>query len=412
MTDPIVSNAEKHAALENILKSSEFEKSETNQRLLQYLFDASLKGESKKEMTIALEFFNKNSSFDSSEDPSVRVYISKLRKMLDYYYKSSGVNDIFKLQIPKGHYDIVFIKKDKPKPLKSNNKIRFISLLVVIIVLSIVIILQTLNNQNNFDQQLNKISNSLIWSEFLQNDKPILLVLGDYYFLFEYSQEIDQRLFIRDPKINSNQDLDIYLEKYPNKKDVLFPLEFSYLRPSSALSLIQILPILEKSENEIITKLASELVWSDIENSNVIYIGPIKNMNILRKLLEKLNLSFKSNPLDSDHSRLYLHDDSGKIQNIFEPTSKNQEESYRDFGIISKIRSSKNSVIMFIIGFDELAIMKAVRMVTDPNFETLLKNDFVKDEIQSPFYFNMIFGVEGFRRTDLSYEVKHFTVLP
>lgn len=412
MTDPIVSNAEKHAALEKILKSSEFEKSETNQRLLQYLFDASLKGESKKEMTIALEFFNKNSSFDSSEDPSVRVYISKLRKMLDYYYKSSGVNDIFKLQIPKGHYDIVFIKKDKPKPLKSNNKIRFISLLVVIIVLSIVIILQTLNNQNNFDQQLNKISNSLIWSEFLQNDKPILLVLGDYYFLFEYSQEIDQRLFIRDPKINSNQDLDIYLEKYPNKKDVLFPLEFSYLRPSSALSLIQILPILEKSENEIITKLASELVWSDIENSNVIYIGPIKNMNILRKLLEKLNLSFKSNPLDSDHSRLYLHDDSGKIQNIFEPTSKNQEESYRDFGIISKIRSSKNSVIMFIIGFDELAIMKAVRMVTDPNFETLLKNDFVKDEIQSPFYFNMIFGVEGFRRTDLSYEVKHFTVLP
>ncbi len=412
MTDPIVSNAEKHAALEKILKSSEFEKSETNQRLLQYLFDASLKGESKKEVTIALEFFNKDSSFDSSEDPSVRVYISKLRKMLDYYYKSSGVNDIFKLQIPKGHYDIVFIKKDKPKPLKSNNKIRFISLLVVIVVLSIVIILQTLNNQNNFDQQLNKISNSLIWSEFLQNDKPILLVLGDYYFLFEYSQEIDQRLFIRDPKINSNQDLDIYLEKYPNKKDVLFPLEFSYLRPSSALSLIQILPILEKSENEIITKLASELVWSDIENSNVIYIGPIKNMNILRKLLEKLNLSFKSNPLDSDHSRLYLHDDSGKIQNIFEPTSKNQEESYRDFGIISKIRSSKNSVIMFIVGFDELAIMKAVRMVTDPNFETLLKNDFVKDEIQSPFYFNMIFGVEGFRRTDLSYEVKHFTVLP
>ncbi len=412
MTDPIVSNAEKHAALENILKSSEFEKSETNQRLLQYLFDASLKGESKKEVTIALEFFNKDSSFDSSEDPSVRVYISKLRKMLDYYYKSSGVNDIFKLQIPKGHYDIVFIKKDKPKPLKSNNKIRFISLLVVIIVLSIVIIFQTLNNQSSLDQQLDKISNSLIWSEFLQNDKPILLVLGDYYFLFEYSQEIDQRLFIRDPKINSNQDLDIYLEKYPNKKDVLFPLEFSYLRPSSALSLIQILPILEKSENEIITKLASELVWSDIENSNVIYIGPIKNMNILRKLLEKLNLSFKSNPLDSDHSRLYLHDDSGKIQNIFEPTSKNQEESYRDFGIISKIRSSKNSVIMFIVGFDELAIMKAVRMVTDPNFETLLKNDFVKDEIQSPFYFNMIFGVEGFRRTDLSYEVKHFTVLP
>jgi len=397
---------EKEKALDNIFQSPEFIRSENSRKLLQYLFDASLKGESKKEITIALEFFNKDSKFDPSEDPSIRVYISKLRKKIDYFYKSAGINEVIRLQIPKGHYDVSFEKVSSPSS-KKHKSLLYFSYSIIIVLLILLVFLWfgkiPIHNENS-----NLFNDSPIWSDFLQNEKPTLLVLGDYYFLYEYSQEYDQRLFIRNPKINSSQDLSIFLNKYKNKKNVLHPLEFTYLRPSNSLSLLEILPIFSNSNTEITLKLASELTWSDIDNSNVIYIGPFKSMWILMKLMEKINLSFYSNPLDDGHGKLLLSDDTGKIINEFEGTSKNQEELYRDYGIISKIKGSKNNSILFLMGFDELAIMKAVRTVTDPNFEVILKNDLLKDDIPKQLYFNLIFETEGFRRTDFVAEVKYF----
>ena len=407
-TNNIITETEQNETIERILASQEFKNSPKNQDLLKYLFNAYKEGEEKKEITIALEFFRKSTDFDPTSDSSVRVYISKLRKKIEYFNKTAGLVEKIKLQIPKGHYNLLFVHSDSITPLVKKNRTLIPILLSTIVLLLITTIFLSNEYFSSSPKIENHFSNNPVWAEFVNSSKSTILVLGDYYFLYKFDDKVENRLFIRNTKINSLNDLNNYVEKYTEEKNKLFPLEFTYLRPSCSFSLLHILPIFNSSSVKMIPKLASELTWSDIENSNLIYIGPFKNMNILDKLLEKLNLSFQSNLFSEGHSTLYLNDDDGNVLSEFEPTSKSQEESYLDFGVLAKFKGSKDNTIMFILGFDELAIMAAVKVITDPNFDTIRSNDSDKTEIQQPYYFNMIFEAEGFRRTNLSYKVKYF----
>ena len=61
--------------LSKIIGSDAFQRSDTLRRLLQYLTEASLKGEHPKEFTVGLDVFNQK-----AEDPAsskVRVYVYK-----------------------------------------------------------------------------------------------------------------------------------------------------------------------------------------------------------------------------------------------------------------------------------------------------------------------------------------------
>ena len=407
-TNSIITENEQNETIEKILVSQEFKNSPKNQDLLKYLFNAYKEGEEKKEITIALEFFRKSTDFDPTSDSSVRVYISKLRKKIEYYNKTAGLAENFKLQIPKGQYNLLFTHSDSITPLVKKNRSIIPILLGIIVILLITIIFLSNQYFSSSPKIESQFSNNPVWAEFVNSSKPTILVFGDYYFLYEFDEKIYNRLFIRNTKINSLDDLNNYVERYPEKKNKLFPLEFTYLRPSSSFSLLHILPLFNSSSVKMIPKLASELTWSDIENSNLIYIGPFKNMHILDKLLEKLNLSFNSNPFSKGHSTLYLNDEDGNVLSEFEATSKSQEESYLDFGVLAKFKGSKDNTIMFILGFDELAIMSAVTTITDTNYEAIKNNDPDKTEIKQPYYFNMIFETEGFRRTNLSYKVRYF----
>ena len=85
----IITETEQNETVEKILSSQEFINSPKNRALLKYLFDAYKKGEEKKEITIALEFFHKSTDFDPTSDSSVRVYISKLRKKIEYFNREN-----------------------------------------------------------------------------------------------------------------------------------------------------------------------------------------------------------------------------------------------------------------------------------------------------------------------------------
>ncbi len=62
------------------------EKSETSQRLLRYLAERGLRGETPKEMEIAIDVFGRDASFNSAEESLVRVAVRGLRLRLHDYY--------------------------------------------------------------------------------------------------------------------------------------------------------------------------------------------------------------------------------------------------------------------------------------------------------------------------------------
>ena len=82
------------------------------QDFLKYLVDVSERGESPKELTIAIDFFGKDKNFDPAVDSSVRAYVSNLRKKLEHYYLTLGQADEIQVELPKGEYCIEFIQRE------------------------------------------------------------------------------------------------------------------------------------------------------------------------------------------------------------------------------------------------------------------------------------------------------------
>ena len=58
-------------------------------KLFDYLAGRAVAGLSAKEIEIAVDVFGKDANFDVSQDALVRVYIHKLRKLLEEFYDSS-----------------------------------------------------------------------------------------------------------------------------------------------------------------------------------------------------------------------------------------------------------------------------------------------------------------------------------
>lgn len=396
----------KNSILEKILDSPDFSHAERYRDLLKYLFEASIKGIQLKQTTIAIDFFGKDSNFIPGEDPIVRVYIGNLRKKLDHFYLTEGKNEKARLSIPKGHYDVIFTEyHDKKIPLPKTPKRLLINgvFLIIILLLSIFIIhLWNGNKELTNKYQIVK-NNNPIWAEILTNNKPIIIVLGDYFFLYQSRETSNYKAYIRYGEINSIKDYNQYIKTYPEMGKKISPLNFTYLRPSISLSLTEIIPILKSSGNDITVKLASELTWADINNHNVIYIGSFKTTYILDEILNSNNVDIQVRP-----PKLIISSSKQESQTTFVADLPDQGQRHLDYGLLVKTKASADNIIMFVLGFDEVGIMASTKKLTDPGLITLLENDYQNNKIQKPFYFKIVLETQGFRRTEFTSDIKYF----
>lgn len=94
------------AQLERILGSAAFQMPARARRFLEFVVNETLEGRRDylKAFTIAQEVFGRDTSFDSQNDPCVRIEAGRLRRELERYYLLAGANDPVIIVIPKGGY--------------------------------------------------------------------------------------------------------------------------------------------------------------------------------------------------------------------------------------------------------------------------------------------------------------------
>ena len=109
-----VSTETQRAELQIVLQSQLFSRSPALARLLSYLCEKALAGESSniKEFSVAVDVFGRDESFDQDSDSIVRVEANRLRKRLAEYYAGEGAAHSIRITIPVGKYVPVFEERE------------------------------------------------------------------------------------------------------------------------------------------------------------------------------------------------------------------------------------------------------------------------------------------------------------
>ncbi len=102
----VVGEDEIRLALEGVLTSQTFSRSQQLSRLLKYLCDSLLAHGADRlaEYSIGVEALGRAADFDPTQDAAVRVEMHRLRRRLRDYYSGEGAGDIVRIEIPPGRY--------------------------------------------------------------------------------------------------------------------------------------------------------------------------------------------------------------------------------------------------------------------------------------------------------------------
>ena len=105
--------------LERILASKGFQSAGRLSRLLRYVTEKTLAGESEqlKEYAVGVEVFDRDPSYDPRVDSIVRVEAGRLRARLDEYYANDGAASPLRITLPKGGYVAHFGTSSPPEPV-------------------------------------------------------------------------------------------------------------------------------------------------------------------------------------------------------------------------------------------------------------------------------------------------------
>lgn len=395
--------SDKNDALEKILKSQEFKYSRKHKDLLKHLAHSSIHGETLNEYSIAIDVFNKNADFNPSNDTTVRVNVHHLRKKLEKYYQKEGRHDKYRLVIPKGHYEVI-IKKNVKTPgniRKHWRSILELGLLAVVIVQAIWLfpVLRKGKTSSNLFSLFKKDSAStFIWSGYIKTNKQNLIALGEVFWFSEYLKDSNQWVKCMQSKIYTTADLEAYQQQYPNKiikRDISVP----YFAMNSVWPLPYVLAPLIKNNANFRLQRASLLSPRDLKETNIIFLGYYKSLGIFDEILSKMKFSFDEK---QDAIRVISADDQ-KVRTLYrEGTAKGFHE---DYCIVDKIPGPRKNTIMILTSFRATGITGAAQYLSQQRTIEILKKRFIAKYKKIPPYFEILFKVTGYNRSNLSCEI-------
>ncbi len=397
---------QKQRILQKILQSSEFNGSQRFQDLLKYLFNSSIEGNIPKETTIALEVLGKDKNFDPSQDTIVRYYMHNLRKKLDSYYQSKGKKDSIRLVIPKGHYEVQFIKYRRSASWFKSQNLQSRSVLLLPILILLIFFSSFLWYKNHLLVTSYKIvhENDPIWRHFLQRAHSTLIVFGDPFLFSEYDKRIDRKRLIRDGHINSQEKLQDFITKYQTENRIISNANWELLPMYSTSSLQYISPLFFSVHKNATLESASKLEWQRILNNDIIYIGSFRYLYNLSKFITGLNFKTQRFP-----AKLYLTNDAGDTLQTYETISSPNQDYDRDYAVVAKLPGPNDKALLFFMSFHHIGVVECVKKFTDPDFLSYITKTLSTKHSIDPEndFFYLTFEVEGFKKIGFTIELKH-----
>ena len=387
--------------LEKILASEEFSHASSHRRLLAFLFNAFEQQRRLNEHIIAFEIFGRDKTFNPSEDTIVRVYVHELRKKLDVYYKTQGANNKLQLTIPKGGYNLKF--ESQARPALSHHMRIVVPVLLFLFAVSLIANFYLYHKQHTILQSYETLPKTHpVWQEFLSDDKPVLIVLGDLFFFREWSDELQRYRIVRDFQINSQEELELLCENEHLSRLVdENKLPYTYLVEYCAWGLLELLPIFYSHHIPVDLRLSTDLSPQDLCDYNVIWIGYIKALGPLKSYFR-----YSKFDLNQEFTSLYMAEDTHEGIRHFKKQGNIAEPDHTDIGFFAKFPGPNNNTILLLCGFGMTGTMESIINFCNPVFLDTLQNTLTEKIGHVPPYFEGLAEVYGMNRKGLFSQIK------
>jgi hypothetical protein len=342
--------------------------------LFDFLVERSGRGESPKEAEIAVLVFGKPDVDAAKDDPVARVYMHRLRKRLDDHYLRHGAPDGLRLEIPKGEYRLVGVRQDEIGPDVAAEEAdgavaaerppgpqrrRWAMLAAAAVGLAIV---GNIGAWAMFASRpadpIAEVRASPAWSEMAASQRPLLLVVGDYYIFGEYQDRLFLKRLIRDFAINSKDDLQQRYMIDPAQYDRYGDVALQYLPTSVAFAMADLMPLISDGR-PVHVALASELTPDKLKSNDILYIGLLSGLGALRDPV------FAHSRFRIGESYDQIHDRTTGVTYTSEAfLAAPSDTMYRDFGYFSTFQGPAGNRIAILAGARDTALMGVAENVT------------------------------------------------
>ncbi|HTN15638.1 MAG TPA: helix-turn-helix domain-containing protein [Sphingomonadaceae bacterium] len=280
-----------------------------------------------------------------SDDATVRVYIHRLRKRLEEFYAQGGEEGSRgRLTIPSGTYALRFVtppvaEEDQSVLRDARKWLKWaIPALLCLLVLSAFFLGRA--------TERGAPEVNAIWRPFLESDRPIVVVVGDYYIFGEIDpMNPEAGRLIRDFAINSKTDLARAQESDPEHYEMSEDMGLNYLPFSSAYGLSELMPILSQHRKPVTIIPASQVTSDTFQTSNVVYIGLISGMG----LLEDVNFMNSGFAVGESYDEL-VDNKTRKSYISEEALSLASAKYYRDYGYFTEFHEPGGALVAVVAG--------------------------------------------------------------
>src|SRR5688572_27261520 len=118
----LVTQEQKHAALEAVLASQAFARAQQLKDFLRYVCqeESAGRGDALTEYQIGIEALGRRKDFSPLEDTIVRNRAYALRQRLDEYYRGEGQTDPMRIDLPRGSYCPRYVSVDAQPAAAAN----------------------------------------------------------------------------------------------------------------------------------------------------------------------------------------------------------------------------------------------------------------------------------------------------
>jgi len=413
----------------SIVRSGALGRSRSYARLLEFLVECARGGRTPKELEIAMEVFGRGADFDPSQDSMVRVYAHNLRQKLEHYYATAGRNETRQLVLARGEYRISVAEPEVPAdladaatpapvpaalplPLVVPEQLRspaprwrFAAAGTALLVLGLALGAGIVIESEPAAPSAASVARSPLWADMLDDDLPILIVVGDYYIYGELDEHGDVTRLVRDFNVGSSAELDELMKNDTTLMSRYMDLDLTYLPTGSAFALLDVLLVLYTSNKSVRVVSMSEMNEADLKSSHVIYVGYISALDKLEDFV------FASSTLAIGYTYDELRNmDTGELYTS-EAGFPEINHNYRDYAFISTFPGPGGNQLMIVSGTRDAGLMQAAHALADPMFVASMEQQRPDSGKNQPPSFEMLYEVTGYGRTNLDAMLVHTAAL-